>query len=65
MILPVLAAYPLSTARAEAPEGDSGGQAKHEDLAVKLQNPIADLIGVPLQSNFDFGIEQEGRFVTP
>jgi hypothetical protein len=26
------------------------------DLAQKLQNPVADLISVPLQSNWDFGI---------
>jgi hypothetical protein len=62
MILPFLVAYPLSTARAEAPEADSGGPAEHADLAVKLQNPIADLISVPLQSNFDFGIGQEEAF---
>jgi hypothetical protein len=27
------------------------------ELAKKLQNPVADLISVPLQSNWDFGIE--------
>jgi hypothetical protein len=26
-----------------------------EDLAKKTQNPVADLISVPLQSNFNFG----------
>lgn len=27
-----------------------------EDLATKLANPVSDLISVPIQSNFDFGI---------
>lgn len=27
-----------------------------EELAKKLQNPVADLISVPMQSNWDFGI---------
>src|SRR4026208_2463325 len=26
------------------------------DLAEKLQNPVADLISVPIQNNWDFGI---------
>ena len=41
--------------------GESGtapadGQANAAELAKKLQNPIADLISVPLQNNWDFGI---------
>jgi hypothetical protein len=31
-------------------------EASSEELAKKLQNPVADLISVPLQSNWDFGI---------
>jgi hypothetical protein len=34
----------------------SDGQANAADLAQKLQNPVADLISVPLQNNWDFGI---------
>jgi hypothetical protein len=30
--------------------------AKQADLAKKLQNPVADLISVPIQNNWDFGI---------
>lgn len=30
-------------------------QQQDDDLAKKLQNPIADLISLPLQSNFEFG----------
>ena len=32
------------------------GQANAAELAKKLQNPVADLISVPLQNNWDFGI---------
>jgi len=34
----------------------SDGQANAAELAKKLQNPVADLISVPLQNNWDFGI---------
>lgn len=30
--------------------------AEDADLAQKLSNPVADLISVPIQSNYDFGI---------
>lgn len=33
-------------------------QNKSEDLAEKLQNPVANLISVPVQNNWDFGIGQ-------
>jgi hypothetical protein len=38
--------------------GGSGGAGSSDaaELAKKLQNPIADLISVPLQNNWDFGI---------
>jgi len=32
-----------------------GGDHSASDLAIQLSNPVADLISVPLQSNFDFG----------
>ena len=31
-------------------------EASSAELAKKLQNPVADLISLPLQSNWDFGI---------
>jgi hypothetical protein len=57
---------PISMARISGSEfrmaaADSAGHsnddaAKQADLAKKLQNPVADLISVPIQNNWDFGI---------
>jgi hypothetical protein len=33
-----------------------------EELAKKLQNPVASLVSVPLQNNFDFGIGSDDGF---
>src|SRR5262245_1496802 len=38
-----------------AAEPDAGGDSEAE-LAMKLQNPVASLISVPIQSNWDFEI---------
>jgi hypothetical protein len=49
----------LNLASAEAaPSGGGGGgeEDKDAELAKKLQNPVADLISVPFQNNWDFGI---------
>ena len=35
-------------------------QANAAELAKKLQNPVANLISVPIQNNWDFGIGQTG-----
>ena len=34
-----------------------------EDLAKKSQNPIGNLISVPFENNFDFGVGPEDAFV--
>jgi hypothetical protein len=52
---------PLALAPADATSSGGGGagvddeRAKAAELAKKLQNPVANLISVPLQSNFDWG----------
>jgi len=47
-----------ASAPADAASSGAAGNneaAKADELAMKLQNPIASLISVPFQSNFDFG----------
>jgi hypothetical protein len=52
---------PLTLAPADASSSGGGGagvddeRAKAAELAKKLQNPVANLISVPLQNNFDWG----------
>jgi hypothetical protein len=51
----------LTLAPADATSSNGGGagdDAKDEEaeMAKKLQNPVADLISVPIQNNWDFGI---------
>jgi hypothetical protein len=59
---PSLNVFPwLTLAQADSAAGRGGAapsdeQAKAAELAQKLQNPIANLISVPMQNNWDFGI---------
>ena len=51
----------LTLAPADATSSSGGGAGNNEqdkaaELAKKLQNPVADLISVPIQNNWDFGI---------
>src|SRR6266851_5713232 len=56
--LPLLMLFYASLARpacgADAATDDE--KAKAAELAKKLQNPVASLISVPIQNNWDFGI---------
>jgi hypothetical protein len=47
-------------AAAQPAAGGNGGADNTAELAIKLQNPIAALISVPLQNNFDFGAGPKG-----
>ncbi|WP_240359974.1 neuromedin U [Pyxidicoccus caerfyrddinensis] len=64
-LLGVLAWAPASLAQEdpaarEQPAGE-GGAAEEQDLAKDVQNPVANLISVPLQDNVDFGIGPSNR----
>jgi hypothetical protein len=47
----------LSAAQGDTSGGAAGSEAA--ELAKKLQNPVADLISVPIQNNWDFGVGPE------
>src|SRR5215472_7465888 len=61
LIAALLLAGPLSAEEAAAPA--SGNEESNTDLAKKTQNPVADLISVPFQNNFNFNTGPENRTV--
>jgi hypothetical protein len=52
----------LSSQAAESPQ-PSTQQVSEEELVKQTQNPVADLISVPLQNNFNFGTGSKNRTV--
>jgi len=61
--LALLLAMSVTPARAEqAPASAAGGESATE-LAKKTQNPVADLVSVPFQNNFNFRVGPEDRSV--
>ncbi len=66
-ILPLACALAANTVLAQADAASSGAsagvgdeRARAAELAKKLSNPVAALISVPLQNNFDFGAGPDG-----
>jgi hypothetical protein len=49
----------LGTENLQAKEATGQASDEEAELAKKLQNPVADLVSVPFQNNWDFGIGQE------
>ena len=60
MVVLLLAAL---SAQAAEPQQPSTQQASEEDLVKQTQNPVANLISVPLQNNFNFGTGSKNRTV--
>ena len=62
----LLGALTLAWHASAAADGDAAGAADQEtqasELAMKLQNPVANLISVPIQNNWDFGIGPADAF---
>jgi hypothetical protein len=60
IILLLLAALSVQAAEPQQP---SKQEASDEELVKQTQNPVADLISVPLQNNFNFGTGSKNRTV--
>jgi hypothetical protein len=61
LIVVALLARPLRAEQTATPS--SGDTESNSDLAKKTQNPVADLISVPFQNNFNFNTGPEKRTV--
>ena len=55
LVVPIVAVLFAGPLRAEEAAKPAAGESETE-LAKKTQNPVADLISVPFQSNFNFGV---------
>ena len=60
MVVLLLASLP---AQAAEPPPSTTQQASEDELVKQTQNPVADLITVPLQNNFNFGTGSKNRTV--
>jgi len=56
ILLTLACALPLTTTALLAQDAATDDNAAQLELAKKLQNPVAALISVPIQNNWDFGI---------
>jgi hypothetical protein len=61
LIAGLLLAGPLRADQQAAPSGEN--TQSDTDLAKQTQNPVADLISVPFQNNFNFNTGPENRTV--
>src|SRR5262249_41910235 len=61
VLIALLLAGPIRAEQTATPS--SGDSESNTDLAKKTQNPVADLISVPFQNNFNFNTGQEKRSV--
>ena len=60
LALRILPAFGLLTATLFAQEAVTEKKAAETALAMKLSNPVSNLISVPVQNNFDFGAGPSG-----
>jgi hypothetical protein len=56
----ILICFPASAQEGDAPS--AAGEASAGDLAKKSQNPVSDLISVPIENTFGFGAGADGEF---
>ena len=62
-LLMVVFLVAAASMQAAEPQQPGTGQRSDEDLVKQTQNPVADLISVPLQNNFNFGTGSKNRTV--
>ena len=55
LVVPIVAVLFAGPLRAEEAAKPATGESE-TDLAKKTQNPVADLISIPFQNNFNFGV---------